>query len=136
MASDLTHPCATLVAVVWLASCASVPPAPPHPTTEPSAATGAPVFVGMGAAGLREAWGPPTSIRKTPSPAVPGLVYERWSFGTGGEGREALLVDDRVVDFYDPAEAGDTGGRGASLPAPRPAAAPGAAPGEHGTVPP
>jgi hypothetical protein len=57
----------------------------------------------MDEAALRRVWGEPASIRKIPSPAASGLVYERWSWGKPGEGREALLVEGRVVDFLDPA---------------------------------
>jgi len=64
----------------------------------------------MDGAALRHAWGDPSSTRRIPSPAAPGLTYERWTWGKPGEGREAVLVDDRVIDLLDPAPRGAGGG--------------------------
>jgi hypothetical protein len=53
----------------------------------------------MDAAAARRAWGEPASIRRVPSPAVRGLVYERWTWSGG---REAVLVDGEVIDVLVP----------------------------------
>jgi len=106
MPGGLSNSLALALALLSLAACATAPPstappAPPAPAA-PSLARRATVSAGMDAAALKRAWGDPTAIRRVPSPAAPGLVYERWYWGSPGVGREALLVDGRVVDFLDP----------------------------------
>jgi len=128
MASPVTHLRAAALALVALASCASAPPRPsPSPRVAPPAPptpAGGVLALGLGARELRAAWGEPTSIQDIPSPAAPGLVYERWRWGEPGVGREALLIDGRVVDFLDPKPARPAGapeergaGSGSSEPA-------------------
>ncbi|HVP67442.1 MAG TPA: hypothetical protein VMT17_09290 [Anaeromyxobacteraceae bacterium] len=109
----MAHPRPALLALL-LASCAAAPP-PPRPPLEPerAAARPPPVAPGMDAAALRRAWGEPVTVRKVPSPTAAGLLYEVWSWGRPGEGREALLVDGRVVDVLDPAPAATESGAAA-----------------------
>jgi len=120
MAPPLAHLRAAALALVALSACASAPPRPsPAPSPKaapqaPAAPAGGVVVLGLGARELRAAWGEPTSIVEIPSPAAPGLVYKRWRWGEPGVGREALLVDGRVVDFLDPREE-PPGERGASF---------------------
>jgi len=83
---------------------ASARPAPPvSPRGRQGAAPAPAVSPGMDAAATRRAWGEPASVRRLPSPAVPGLVYERW---TWRDGREAVLVDGKVVDVLAPPSPG------------------------------
>jgi hypothetical protein len=83
---------------------AAARPAPPaSPRGRESAAPAPAVSLGMNAAATRRAWGEPASVRRLPSPAVPGLVYERW---TWRDGREAVLVDGKVVDVLAPPSPG------------------------------
>jgi hypothetical protein len=77
-------------------------------TARPAAAVQAPgagplasaVAPGMDVAAARRAWGEPAAVRRLPSPAVRGLVYERWTWSGG---REALIVEGQVVDVLVPA---------------------------------
>jgi len=98
MASPLAQLRAAALAALAALGCATGSPRPPPPG--PSAAP--PVSPGMDAATLRRTWGEPASVERISSPAAPGLVYERWSWGAPGEGRTALLVGGRVVDLLDP----------------------------------
>ena len=110
MAKPVSHPRALAIAALLVASCAAAP-APPVPglsVAGPPAALSPPIAVGSDAAALRRAWGNPSSVQRIPSPAAPGLVYERWTWGAPGEGREAVLVDGRVVDLLGPPPAGAT----------------------------
>jgi hypothetical protein len=79
------------------------PPASPRGREGAGAAPAPAVSPGMDAAATRRAWGEPASVRRLPSPAVPGLVYERW---TWRDGREAVLVDGKVVDVLAPPSPG------------------------------
>jgi len=111
MGKPVPQPRAPALLALWLAACAAhAPPLPPKaPGPAGGRVAGAPapvgqVTVGLGSAALRQAWGEPSATRTFPSPSS-GVVYERWTWGNPGEGREAVLVDGKVIDFLDPSAA-------------------------------
>ncbi|HTP49392.1 MAG TPA: hypothetical protein VMK42_01730 [Anaeromyxobacteraceae bacterium] len=136
----MPQPRAPALLALWLAACAAHAPPPPPKAPAPAGGTVArapapvaPVTVGLGAAALREAWGEPSTTRTFPSPSS-GVVYERWTWGSPGEGREAVLVDGKVIDFLDPSTERGTGDP--ASPPPSAGDAHPASAGQGGRVPP
>jgi len=143
MAAALHHPraaarslaAALAVAAMLGAACARSPGAalaPPAPAAPGADSPGGPpavpeVVPGMDAATVRRAWGDPAAVRRIPSPSAPGLVYERWSWGAPGKGREVVIVDGKAVDVLDPLR---PEGAGAVAPAGPPVPARGAERGD------
>jgi len=125
MPDALRHPRATAVALAAVlgAGCAGSPgsaPAAPGPAAPGS--TGGPpalpeVVPGMDAAAVRRAWGDPAAVRRIPSPSAPGLVYERWTWGAPGHGREVVLVEGKAIDVLDPSRPRGAGPVAPSAPA-------------------